>query len=475
MDKKELLRTIPKIDEVLKDQRLFAFFEDTPRELIVESAREIMEDMRNAIINHDCPPPLHDGLIDLVVNKLKEKREKSLRRAINATGVVLHTNLGRAKLSEASCRSVSEAAGNYSTLEYNLKTGTRGSRHDHIEKLITRITGAEAAMVVNNNAAATMLCLSALAAGREVVVSRGELVEIGGSFRIPEIMEQSGAVLVEVGTTNKTRIDDYKKAVNKERTGALLKVHTSNYKILGFTAETALPELVSLGKEENIPVIYDLGSGLMTDLRAWGVDEPTVADSLRTGIDVILFSGDKLLGGPQGGIIAGKKELISKMKNHPLARVLRVDKLTLAAMEATFREYLDMEKALAAIPILAMITAPPEILKARAERLAGKLSGIGDIVKAEIIRAEEQVGGGAAPTAALEGYAVALAGGFITAEKLERELRSWRIPVIIRIFKDKVLIHTRTITDEEADEIALALIAIADKARAGQQMRGEKI
>lgn len=472
MDKKDLLRRLPKVDEVLKDQRLFVFFGDTARELIVESVREIIEEMRNSIVNDDCPLPSYDEMIGMMIDKLEEKREKSLRRTINATGVVLHTNLGRAKLSEAACRSIMEAAGNYSTLEYNLKKGERGSRHDHVEKLITKITGAEAAMVVNNNAAATMLCLSALAAGREVIVSRGELVEIGGSFRIPEIMEQSGAVLAEVGTTNKTRIDDYKKAINKDRTGALMKVHTSNYRIFGFTAEATLQELVSLGKEEKIPVIYDMGSGLMTDLHAYGIDEPTVGDGLKTGIDVILFSGDKLLGGPQGGIIAGKREFVNAMKKHPLARVLRVDKLTLAAMEETFRAYLNMEKAMRDIPVLSMITTPSEILKGRAAKMAGQLTCLADIFKTEAVNAEEQVGGGSAPTAVLEGYAVTVSSDFISMEKLERELRSWRIPVIVRIFKDKAYIDIRTITDGEADEIVLALTAIAEKIKKKQQIQG---
>ena len=302
MDKQELLKRIPKVDEVLKDQRLFVFFGDTPRELVVESVREAVDELRKEILDWDGgdPPVINmDNLIDDVVKKVRGKKQKSLRRVINGTGTILHTNLGRARMSEEAGRNVLEAAMNYSTLEYDLKRGARGSRHDHIEKLIAKIVGTEGAMVVNNNASAVLLCLSALAKGKEVIVSRGELVEIGGSFRIPEIMELGGAYLREVGTTNKTKLDDYRSVIDKEKTGALLKVHTSNYKIMGFTAEVSLSELSTLGQEWGIPVVYDLGSGLMADLQQYGIDEPTVPESIRNGADVVTFSGDKLLGGPQ--------------------------------------------------------------------------------------------------------------------------------------------------------------------------------
>lgn len=476
MDKKELLRNLPKIDEVLKDQRLFAFFEDTPREWIVESVRERIDEMRKEIIESEEEyfQLAHEDMIDRVIDKLLEKRQRSLRRTINATGVVLHTNMGRAKLSEAACRNLMDVARNYSTLEYNVKKGARGSRHDHVEKLITKITGAEAAMIVNNNAAATMICLSSIAEGREVIVSRGELVEIGGSFRIPEIMKQSGASLVEIGTTNRTRIDDYKNAVTIEKTGALLKVHTSNYRILGFTAEATLPELVKLGKETKLPVIYDLGSGLMVDLRAYGIEEPTVIDSLKTGIDVILFSGDKLLGGPQCGVIAGKKEYINNMKKHPLARILRVDKLTLAAMEETLRSYLDMGKAINEIPVLSMITVHPDILKGRAEKIAEKLAHLTDIYKIQIVESEDQVGGGSAPTVLLKGYAITITSDYSTPAKLERELRSWQIPIITRIYKDRVYLDIRTISDEEGELIITALTSHADEIKKREQIQENK-
>ena len=344
--------------------------------------------------------------------------------------------------------------------EYDVKRGSRGSRHDHVEKILTKITGAEAAMVVNNNAAATMLCLSALAKDKEVIVSRGELVEIGGSFRVPEIMEQSGARLMDVGTTNKTKPSDYLNAYHEGETGALMKVHTSNYRILGFTQEVELPEMVELGKKLNLPVIYDMGSGLMADLTDCGVDEPTVLDALKTGIDVILFSGDKLLGGPQGGIIAGKKEYIDKMKAHPLARAFRVDKMTLAAMEATFFEYSDILQARKTIPVLNMITTPAAELKDKAERLAGEIRRTTHHFTVEVEACKDQVGGGSAPTVLLDGYAVAVQGRTLAPEKIERLLRKEEIPIIIRITHNQVYLDVRTIREDEFEYIVAAFTAM---------------
>ena len=317
-------------------------------------------------------------------------------------------------------------------------------------------------MVVNNNAAATMLCLSAMAFGKEVVTSRGELVEIGGSFRIPEIMEQSGAILKEVGTTNKTKPSDYRNAFDAERTGAFLKVHTSNYRIVGFTQEVSLKEMTELGKEYNIPVIYDMGSGLMADLSRYGVDEPTVVDALKDGADVVLFSGDKLLGGPQGGILIGKKEYIDKMKKHPLARALRVDKLTLAAMEATFFEYLDMETAKKNVPVLNMITASEEELNARANALVDTIMKKTDAFKLDVIACKDQVGGGSAPTVRLNGQAVSVFSDTIPAERLERLMRKAEVPVIVRVAHDEVLLSVRTIKESEFKNIADALANAAN-------------
>ena len=460
-DRRELLRKIPKIDEVLQDERLFFFTESTPRSVIVDSVREVIEELRKDILEgRRNQVGTKETLMTEIVARITGKKKKSLRRVINATGVVLHTNLGRANLSDKACESIMDVARNYTNLEYDVKRGSRGSRHDHVEKILTKITGAEAAMVVNNNAAATMLCLSALAKDKEVIVSRGELVEIGGSFRVPEIMEQSGAKLMDVGTTNKTKPSDYLNAYHEGETGALMKVHTSNYRILGFTQEVELPEMVELGKKLNLPVIYDMGSGLMADLTDYGVDEPTVLDALRTGIDVILFSGDKLLGGPQGGIIAGKKEYIDKMKAHPLARAFRVDKMTLAAMEATFFEYSDIRQARKTIPVLNMITTPAKELKDKAERLAEAIRGVTHNFTVEVEACKDQVGGGSAPTVLLDGYAVAIQGRALTPEKIERLLRKEEIPIIVRITHNQVYLDVRTIREDEFEYIVAAFLAM---------------
>ena len=460
-DRRELLRKIPKIDEVLQDERLFFFTESTPRSVIVDSVREVIEELRKDILEgRRNQVGTKETLMTEIVARITGKKKKSLRRVINATGVVLHTNLGRANLSDKACESIMDVARNYTNLEYDVKRGSRGSRHDHVEKILTKITGAEAAMVVNNNAAATMLCLSALAKDKEVIVSRGELVEIGGSFRVPEIMEQSGAKLMDVGTTNKTKPSDYLNAYHEGETGALMKVHTSNYRILGFTQEVELPEMVELGKKLNLPVIYDMGSGLMADLTEYGVDEPTVLDALKTGIDVILFSGDKLLGGPQGGIIAGKKEYIDKMKAHPLARAFRVDKMTLAAMEATFFEYSDIRQARKTIPVLNMITTPAKELKDKAERLAEAIRGATHNFTVEVEACKDQVGGGSAPTVLLDGYAVAIQGRALTPEKIERLLRKEEIPIIVRITHNQVYLDVRTIREDEFEYIVAAFLAM---------------
>jgi L-seryl-tRNA(Ser) seleniumtransferase len=411
-----------------------------------------------------------DNLVEQIIQKVRAKNQRSLRTVINATGTILHTNLGRARLSADAAESVRQGAMNFSTLEYDLKKGSRGSRHDHIEKLIAKMTGTEAAMVVNNNAAAVLLSLSALAKGKDVIVSRGELVEIGGSFRIPDIMELGGACLKEVGTTNKTKKEDYLRAIDPEKTGALLKVHTSNYKIMGFTAEVCLEDLVRLGKESGLPVIYDLGSGLMVDLKGYGIDEPTVSESVKTGADVITFSGDKLLGGPQAGIIIGKKHFIDLMKNHQLARVVRVDKMTLAALESTFREYLDKEEAFSKIPLLSMIGVSLDELKSRAEALAEKVKASTDAFEIEIVKSRGQIGGGSTPNQFLHSYALSITSENISPERIERDLRSCEIPVISRINQDRVLIDLRTIASEEIDITAEGLIACGCKYQGGARL-----
>lgn len=449
----ELLRKLPKIDEMLQDEHLIFFTEIMPRQVVVETLREVIDMVRREIIDGRREEiPAVEELVGLVKQRVFEEQGKSLRRVINATGVVLHTNLGRANLSRRACESVLEAAGYYSNLEYDIKKGSRGSRHDHVEQLIRKITGAQAAMVVNNNAAATMLCLSALARGKEVITSRGELVEIGGSFRIPEIMEESGAHLLEVGATNKTKPADYRKAFHGEMTGAFLKVHTSNYKIVGFTQEVSIRELAALrdeSEEFSVPVIYDMGSGLMTDLSGCGIGEPTVTEALKEGADVVLFSGDKLLGGPQCGVVIGKKEYVDRMKGHPMARAFRVDKMTLAALEATFFEYQDSKRAMREIPVLRMITETGIRLKEKAEKLCGQLSEAAPSLEFMVEPCRDQVGGGSAPLVMLEGYAVTVSGEDFNAERSERLLRKEELPIIARVARDKLWLSVRTIEETE--------------------------
>lgn len=448
----ELLRKLPKIDEMLQDEHLIFFTEIMPRQVVVETLREVIDMVRREIIDGRREEiPAVEELAGLVKQRVFEEQGKSLRRVINATGVVLHTNLGRANLSRRACESVLEAAGYYSNLEYDIKKGSRGSRHDHVEQLIRKITGAQAAMVVNNNAAATMLCLSALARGKEVITSRGELVEIGGSFRIPEIMEESGAHLLEVGATNKTKPADYRKAFHGEMTGAFLKVHTSNYKIVGFTQEVSIRELAALrdeSEEFSVPVIYDMGSGLMTDLSGCGIGEPTVTEALKEGADVVLFSGDKLLGGPQCGVVIGKKEYVDRMKSHPMARAFRVDKMTLAALEATFFEYQDSKRAMREIPVLRMITETGIRLKEKAEKLCGQLSEAAPSLEFMVEPCRDQVGG-SAPLVMLEGYAVTVSGEDFNAERSERLLRKEELPIIARVARDKLWLSVRTIEETE--------------------------
>lgn len=468
MDKKQqLLASLPKVDEILNDSRLAEFFDDTPREFILDAVKEAIDSRRQSILKSWEQAVVMDEapFFDMIKDKIRQKKQYGLKRVVNATGVVLHTNLGRAGLADSSCKRLAEMAQGYSNLEYDVRKGARGSRHSHVEQIITGITGAEAAMVVNNNAAATMLCLSAMAEDKEVIVSRGELVEIGGSFRIPDIMKQSRASLVEVGTTNKTRISDYKEAI-AENTAALMKVHTSNYRIVGFSAEAGLKELTELGKERKLPVIYDMGSGLMINLKSYGIDEPTVKEGIQTGIDVILFSGDKMLGGPQAGIIAGKKSWIDKMKKHPIARIVRVDKLTLAALEDTFRLYLDEEHAVKEIPVLAMLTMGEKRMRERGEQLTEQLKDM-KWFNTEIVSVHGKVGGGSAPLTELNDLAVKIVSD-IPAEKIERELRKSERPVIARIIKDSIHFDLRTIADEDIAVIADAMM------RAGSVLQGRQ-
>ena len=449
----QLLRQIPKVDELLRHPRLASL--SCQHTILTETVREVIDSLRQAILAGEEPSIQPDSLCDEVERLVQKKTTMNLRPVINATGIVLHTNLGRAKLSTAAVQAIQSVAQDYNTLEYNLEKGSRGSRYSHVEKLISKLTGAEDAMVVNNNAAAVMLVLSTMARGKEVVTSRGELVEIGGAFRVPEIMSQSGGTLVEVGTTNKTHPSDYVRAVT-ENTGAFLKVHTSNFKIVGFSEEVSLEEMVRLGHERNIPVIYDLGSGAMVRLEDYGIlDEPNVLDAMKSGADIISFSGDKLLGGPQAGIIIGRREYIEAMKKNPLTRAFRIDKLTLAALEATLREYQDPAQAIQNNPTLRMITATMETLVPKGEQLLAELQRTCDgSYTVELTEDFGQVGGGSVPTQMIRSSVVAVEPTLVSPDVLEQRLRRISLPIIARISKDRLLLDVRTIEEHHFSYIA---------------------
>lgn len=449
----QLLRQIPKVDELLRHPRLASL--SCQHTILTETVREVIDSLRQAILAGEEPSLQPDSLCDEVERLVQKKTTMNLRPVINATGIVLHTNLGRAKLSTAAVQAIQSVAQDYNTLEYNLEKGSRGSRYSHVEKLISKLTGAEDAMVVNNNAAAVMLVLSTMARGKEVVTSRGELVEIGGAFRVPEIMSQSGGTLVEVGTTNKTHPSDYVRAVT-ENTGAFLKVHTSNFKIVGFSEEVSLEEMVRLGHERNIPVIYDLGSGAMVRLEDYGIlDEPNVLDAMKSGADIISFSGDKLLGGPQAGIIIGRREYIEAMKKNPLTRAFRIDKLTLAALEATLREYQDPAQAIQNNPTLRMITATMETLVPKGEQLLAELQRTCDgSYTVELTEDFGQVGGGSVPTQMIRSSVVAVEPTLVSPDVLEQRLRRISLPIIARISKDRLLLDIRTIEEHHFSYIA---------------------
>jgi len=450
------LQALPAVDELLRHPRVQTLLHAHPRPLVVDSIRRVLGAKRAAILRGGEEAAAaavnltEEKWSSAVEEQLADSLRPSLQPVINATGVVLHTNLGRAPLFEEALRSLAAIAGGYSNLELNLETGERGSRYEHVEDLLCRISGAEAGLVVNNNAGAVLLALNSLAEGKEVIVSRGQLVEIGGSFRIPDVMKKSGARLVEVGTTNRTHPRDYEQAVTGE-TALLLKVHTSNYRILGFTAEVSLRELADLGRARNLPVMEDLGSGCFIDLAPYGIEhEPTVQETLQAGADVVTFSGDKLLGGPQAGIILGKKRFIDPIKKNPLNRALRIDKLTLAALESTLRVYLDPDRAVKTLPAIGMLTCPVEDLEKRARAFQGKL-GRGPSPGAEITLREDssRVGGGALPLQSLPTWVVAIRPLSTSAAVLEGRLRRNRPPVIVRVKEEEVLLDLRTVAEEE--------------------------
>ena len=446
-------REIPSVDALLASPEFEPILKEFPRQLVVTVTRIVIEEIRNSLLagDKDIEPDGLDYYARTVLIRLGKETMPSLRGVINATGVVLHTNLGRAPLAEVAADAMAAAARGYSNLEYDVESGKRGSRYDHCVKLLRELTGAEDAIVVNNNAAALVLVLNTTAKGKGVAVSRGELVEIGGGFRIPEILERAGAFLVEVGSTNRTRLSDYEDSIEKGEVAAILKVHRSNFRITGFTEDTTLASLADLASEEGIPLLHDLGSGLFITADALALPaEPLASDSLNMGADLVAVSGDKLLGGPQAGIILGNSELINSLRQNPLCRALRVDKVTLAGLEATLQLYRDPGEALESIPTLRMLGNTPESLGKRCEDLDAELTGLG--IGSSIVESEGRVGGGTYPGVKLPGFALALDGPH-GAEALAMHLRNGDPPVIARIVDKRVFIDLRTVLPGQENDL----------------------
>lgn len=450
---------IPAINDLLALPEVLDLMQQYSRERVVVALRHGTQLSRERQIEAGLPSLTAQEIANEARNFLIAETSPTLKRVINGTGTVLHTNLGRAKLAASAKKALEEVAFNFSNVEYTLETGQRGSRYSHVEALLKKLTGAQAALVVNNNAAAVLLTLHTLAQGKEVIVSRGELVEIGGSFRIPEIMALGGCVLKEVGTTNKTHLKDYQQAVSEE-TALLLKVHTSNYRIQGFTASVTLEELKETAKQAGLPLVYDMGSGALLSLEAYGVpQELTVQETIAAGADIVTFSGDKLLGGPQAGIILGKKAYIDRLKANQLTRALRIDKLTIAALEATLLLYLDTQQAVKEIPTLQMLTVEQQSLKEKALQLEAELQKIASL-RVTLREGVSQVGGGAMPTEELATWLVAIQSPLLSTTELVNQLRQNEVPIITRVKNQECLIDIRTIEEEEIPQIVTAVAKI---------------
>jgi len=462
MDTKSLLRGLPKVDELLKREDVSALTRVHGRELVLGCLRDAIDATRASVLAGEDAHVSSDAIVFDATALLEACTRRSLRRVINATGIVVHTNLGRSPLADAAVDAVAEVARGYSTLEYDVPSGERGSRHVHVEDLICRLTGAEAAMAVNNNASAVLLGLAALSRRKEAIVSRGQLVEIGGSFRIPDIMRESGAKMVEVGTTNKTHLRDYEQAITP-RTGLILKVHSSNYRVVGFTEEVPLADLVALGAKHGIPVFEDQGSGVLVDLAKYGLPgEPTIGAAVAAGADLVSASGDKLLGGPQAGILAGKAEVIARLKKHPLARCVRLDKMTLAALEVTLRLYLDGSRLFAEVPTLRMLTMTAAEAKRRAGVLAAAIvDACGDAYEVATAADVSRAGGGSLPMEDIPTTVVALGPRSWSATALEEHLRLGDPAVIARIKDGRLLLDPRTLREDEEPEVVRALARAA--------------
>lgn len=469
-NQQDKLRMLPGVDHVLGLCGALPFFKDIPKTVLVSSIRKILETLRIGILGADrdiAEESLSDAHItEAVMAAVIKATAPNLKPLVNATGVVVHTNLGRSLLPDAVVENIALIAGRYSNLEYDLDAGKRGSRYASVEDLLCEISGAQAAMAVNNNAGAVLLCLETFARNKEVIVSRGELVEIGGSFRVPDVMAKSGGILREVGTTNRTHMRDYENAI-EENTALLLKVHRSNYSIIGFTAEVSLKELVELGARHGVPVMEDLGSGTFIDFSKYGlVKEPTVQESVAAGTDIVTFSGDKLLGGPQAGIIVGKKSTVDQIKQNPLARALRIDKLTLAALESTLRLYRDKEKAVRMIPTLRMLTMNIGEIETRASNLVEELKNI-DKSRLEIslVERSSKAGGGALPLLELPSRCLSIRLQGMSANALEKSLRENDPPIIGRIEDDAYIMDPRTLRDDDLPIIGKAFDKILKKGK----------
>ncbi|HSM75517.1 MAG TPA: L-seryl-tRNA(Sec) selenium transferase [Desulfobacterales bacterium] len=466
---RSLLRTLPGVDRILAVLEPMAEVTDVPKAVLVGCARSTLEAWRERILagggQAPAPRPSQETIVAQVLERVAQAMAHNLKPVVNATGIVVHTNLGRSLLAPAVLANLVAIASRYSNLEFDLAAGRRGSRYTAVEDVLCEISGAEAAMVVNNNAGAVLLCLETLARGRKVIVSRGELVEIGGAFRIPDVMARSGGILCEVGTTNRTHLRDYVGAID-DQTALLLKVHKSNYSIVGFSAEVSLPELAALGARHGLPVMEDLGSGTFIDFSHYGLaKEPTVQESVAAGADVVTFSGDKLLGGPQAGLIVGRRAIIERIRGNPITRALRIDKMTLAALEGTLRLYRDPRQAVAAIPTLQMVTMPFAVTEGRARGLRDALAALGD-ARLEILLRElaSKAGGGALPLLDLRSLCVAVRIRGLSASRLEASLRAATPPVIARIEDDRVILDPRTLQEGEAAIIVDAMANILKRA-----------
>ena len=461
-----ILRKLPSVDTLINTEEGKQLIKKHGHTSLVNATRSVLEELRSEIQKKEPASIKEDGLsVDSIMRRiqdyLKKKFSPSLQKAINAAGIILHTGLGRAVLSRKALEAINDTIEGYCTLATDIETGHRGHRDIHLHGLLCELTGAEAATIVNNNAAATVLILNALAKGKEVIVSRGQLVEIGGSFRMPDVMESSGAILKEVGTTNKTHLKDYLAAIN-ENTGAIMRVHHSNYRILGFAEEPPIEDLIKLGKEFHLPVIDDIGSGALIDLKEFGLEtEPLVQQSINAGVDVCCFSGDKLIGGPQSGVIVGKSAILEKIKKNPLARALRVGKMTIASMEATLKLFLDPEKLTLNHPCYRMFSCGLDDLEKRAQKIKNKLSaevkGKADI---HTVDGGSQVGSGSVPIETLPTKLLSVKPSSLSADNLAKKLRSNVPPIFTRVQKDSVLFDLRTIQPEEDESVQEALLRI---------------